>query len=157
MPVKTFLNCTMPALVNIRVGSLRGTSGLEATTSWPSRRKNSRNVRLMSLALAIVLNRCRAPGYLPRCINAADPVAKSAVLQCTSGGVHAMLSPRAMSNEPTRPEGLRATIELPGGESIAVSLPAGEVPAYAVLPALRVLVNAMMQRVKDASAARGET
>jgi penicillin-binding protein 1A len=34
-PVKTFLNCTMPALVNIRVGSLRGTSGLEATTSWP--------------------------------------------------------------------------------------------------------------------------
>ncbi len=26
-PVKTFLNCTMPALVNINVGSLRGTSG----------------------------------------------------------------------------------------------------------------------------------
>jgi hypothetical protein len=34
-PVKTFLNCTMPALVNISVGSLRGTSGLEATTSCP--------------------------------------------------------------------------------------------------------------------------
>ena len=34
-PVKTFLNCTIPALVNSRVGSLRGTSGLDATTSWP--------------------------------------------------------------------------------------------------------------------------
>jgi len=33
--VKTFLNCTMPALVNISVGSLRGTSGLEATGWWP--------------------------------------------------------------------------------------------------------------------------
>ena len=30
-PVKTFLNCTMPALVNISVGSLRGTSGLDST------------------------------------------------------------------------------------------------------------------------------
>jgi Fe-S-cluster containining protein len=68
-----------------------------------------------------------------------------------------MLPTRAMSNDPTRPEGPRAIIELPGGESVAVSLPAGEVPAYAVLPALRVLVNAMMQRVKDVSAARGET
>ena len=28
--MKTFLNCTMPALVNISVGSLRGTSGEEA-------------------------------------------------------------------------------------------------------------------------------
>ena len=34
-PVKTFLNCTMPALVNISVGSLRGTSGADGTTSWP--------------------------------------------------------------------------------------------------------------------------
>ena len=31
-PVKTFLNCTMPALVNIKVGSLRGTSGDDGTT-----------------------------------------------------------------------------------------------------------------------------
>ena len=34
-PVKTFLNCTMPALVNISVGSLRGTSELEGTISCP--------------------------------------------------------------------------------------------------------------------------
>jgi hypothetical protein len=34
-PVKTFLNCTMPALVNISVGSLRGTSGEDGTTVWP--------------------------------------------------------------------------------------------------------------------------
>ena len=31
-PVKTFLNGTMPELVNIRVGSWRGTSGLEGST-----------------------------------------------------------------------------------------------------------------------------
>jgi hypothetical protein len=30
-PVKTFLNWTMPAFVNIRVGSFRGTSGLDST------------------------------------------------------------------------------------------------------------------------------
>jgi hypothetical protein len=35
LPVKTFLNCTMPALVNISVGSLRGTSGDDGTISWP--------------------------------------------------------------------------------------------------------------------------
>jgi len=39
LPVKTFLNCTMPALVNSSVGSLRGTSGEELTTSWPLRSK----------------------------------------------------------------------------------------------------------------------
>jgi len=31
--VKTFLNCTMPELVNIRVGSLRGTNGEDGTTA----------------------------------------------------------------------------------------------------------------------------
>src|SRR6185503_4906543 len=43
-PVKTFLNCTMPELANMRVGSLRGTSGDEATTSCPCFRKKSRKV-----------------------------------------------------------------------------------------------------------------
>jgi hypothetical protein len=42
-PVKTFLNCTMPALVNISVGSLRGTSGEERTTVWPLPSKKVRN------------------------------------------------------------------------------------------------------------------
>ena len=41
-PVKTFLNCTMPALVNISVGSLRGTSGDDGTTSWPVLAEDSR-------------------------------------------------------------------------------------------------------------------
>jgi hypothetical protein len=38
-PVKTFLNCTMPALTNISVGSLCGTSGAEGTRAcpWPSK------------------------------------------------------------------------------------------------------------------------
>lgn len=68
-----------------------------------------------------------------------------------------MLAARAMSNEPNPAEGPPAIIELPGGDSITVPLPAGEVPAYAVLPALRALVDAMMQRVKNDSAQRGET
>ena len=38
-PVKTFLNWTMPALVNSNVGSLRGTSGELGTTSCPLRAK----------------------------------------------------------------------------------------------------------------------
>ena len=49
MPVKTFLNWTMPALVNINVGSLRGTSGEEATISWPFFLKKSRKADLISL------------------------------------------------------------------------------------------------------------
>src|SRR5215212_6368160 len=49
MPVKTFLNCTMPALVNIKVGSLRGTSGDDGTISWPFSAKKSRNFDLISL------------------------------------------------------------------------------------------------------------
>ena len=34
--MKTFLNCTMPALVNINVGSLRGTSDDDASFWWPA-------------------------------------------------------------------------------------------------------------------------
>jgi len=49
MPVKTFLNCTMPALVNIKVGSLRGTSGDDGTASWPFRTKYPRKLDLISL------------------------------------------------------------------------------------------------------------
>ncbi len=43
----------MPLLVNSSVGSLRGTSGEEGTTSWPSRAKKSRKVARMSLLLAM--------------------------------------------------------------------------------------------------------
>jgi Fe-S-cluster containining protein len=68
-----------------------------------------------------------------------------------------MLGARAMSNEPIPADGPPAIIELPGGESITIPLPSGEVPAYQVLPALRALVDAMMRRVKDESLARGET
>src|SRR3981189_2776138 len=39
----------MPALVNIRVGSLRGTSGDDGTMAWPLSAKNFRNVDLISL------------------------------------------------------------------------------------------------------------
>src|SRR5579872_6040120 len=39
----------MPALVNIKVGSLRGTNGDEATMSWPLSAKNLRKVDLISL------------------------------------------------------------------------------------------------------------
>src|SRR6478672_4243876 len=42
----------MPALVNISVGSWRGTSGLEGMTSWLSLAKNSRKLALIALVLA---------------------------------------------------------------------------------------------------------
>ena len=41
--MKRFLNCTMPALVKSKVGSLRGTSGEDGTTVWPRSAKKSRN------------------------------------------------------------------------------------------------------------------
>ena len=39
----------MPALVNIKVGSLRGTSGEDGTISWPFSAKKFRKVDLISL------------------------------------------------------------------------------------------------------------
>ena len=45
MPVKTFLNCTIPALVNMSVGSLRGTSELDGTTLCPFLEKKLEEVR----------------------------------------------------------------------------------------------------------------
>ena len=44
----------LPAVVNINVGSLRGTNGLDGRTAWPFLRKYSRNVRRMSLTLAMM-------------------------------------------------------------------------------------------------------
>src|SRR5574340_380345 len=49
----------MPALVNSRVGSLPGTSGLEGTTVWPLEAKKSRKLWRMAL-LSMVLVWCRA-------------------------------------------------------------------------------------------------
>src|SRR5271166_5180888 len=54
MPVKTFLNWTMPAFVNISVGSFRGTSGLDGTCSCPFLRKKSMKVPRISLRLVIM-------------------------------------------------------------------------------------------------------
>lgn len=45
----------MPAFVNSKVGSLRGTNGLEETTSWPCLAKKSKNAVRMSLTVCIVL------------------------------------------------------------------------------------------------------
>jgi len=42
----------MPLLVNISVGSLPGTSGLDATTVWPLEAKKSRKVLRMSATVA---------------------------------------------------------------------------------------------------------
>ncbi len=43
----------MPALVNINVGSLRGTSGEDGTTSWPFLAKKSRKVDLTWLTVVM--------------------------------------------------------------------------------------------------------
>lgn len=62
-----------------------------------------------------------------------------------------------MSDEPAAAEDPSVVFKLPGGRSITVPLPSGAVPAFAVLPAIRVFVNAIMQRVEDEAGARGET
>jgi hypothetical protein len=59
MPVKTFLNCTMPALVNMSVGSLRGTSELDGTTLCPFLAKNWRKFDRMSLTPLMHQNRLK--------------------------------------------------------------------------------------------------
>jgi hypothetical protein len=48
-PRNTFLNGTIPALVNSRVGSFFGTSESLATTVWPRSAKKSRNRLRISL------------------------------------------------------------------------------------------------------------
>jgi len=45
----------MPALVNIKVGSLRGTSGEDGTISWPFWAKKFRKLDLMSLTLLMFI------------------------------------------------------------------------------------------------------
>src|SRR5271169_978418 len=52
----------MPALVNIKVGSLRGTSGDDGTISWPLSAKNLRNVDLISLTPLILVQSQQCPG-----------------------------------------------------------------------------------------------
>ena len=43
----------MPELVNISVGSLPGTKGLEATTVWPLAAKKSKKVLRMSATVKV--------------------------------------------------------------------------------------------------------
>jgi hypothetical protein len=48
LPRKKSLNCAMPELVNIRVGSFLTTKGAEGTMWWPLDWKKSRNFRRIS-------------------------------------------------------------------------------------------------------------
>src|SRR6267154_326190 len=52
----------MPALVNIKVGSLRGTSGDDGTISWPFSAKKSRNFDLISLTPLMFIQSEKWPG-----------------------------------------------------------------------------------------------
>src|SRR5262249_830690 len=63
-PVNTSLNWTMPAFVNSSVGSLAGTSELDATISWPLLRKNSRNA--LRTSAAFIADKLADLGLLPR-------------------------------------------------------------------------------------------
>src|ERR1700693_3905972 len=57
----------MPALVNISVGSLRGTSGDDGTISWPLSAKNLRNVDLISLTPLMLVQSQYRPGSARNC------------------------------------------------------------------------------------------
>src|SRR6478752_4403622 len=63
----------MPALVNINVGSLRGTSGLDATTSWPFLRKYLRKALRISLTPVISCSARRSLGPLVKSAHSAGP------------------------------------------------------------------------------------
>jgi hypothetical protein len=52
----------MPALVNIKVGSLRGTSGDDGTISWPFSAKKSKNFDLISLTPLMFIQSEIEPG-----------------------------------------------------------------------------------------------
>ncbi len=52
-PVKMFLNGTMPALTNSKLGSLCGTSGAEGITAWSLPPKKLRNWLRTSLRLGM--------------------------------------------------------------------------------------------------------
>src|SRR5690349_15967015 len=97
----------MPAEVNISVGSLRGTSGLEATTSCSLRRKYSRKLVRISFAEVMTRKPLRAevgrerskrptnPGkrFYPQALDVSSTEA-SRPLTSTSRGLH----PRAASD-----------------------------------------------------------
>jgi hypothetical protein len=57
----------MPELVNISVGSLPGTSGLEATTVWPLEAKKSRKILRMSATVNVGVLDMNSPGCLRPC------------------------------------------------------------------------------------------
>src|ERR1044071_7855005 len=54
-PRKTFLNWTIPALVNNSVGSFSGTRDELFTTVWPCLAKNSKNDLRISFPVSIVI------------------------------------------------------------------------------------------------------
>src|SRR5262245_9965064 len=87
----------MPALVNIKVGSLRGTSELDGTTVCPLRAKKSKNVRRISLALAIT-----APTRRARLFDAAPRPKSSQVPRPACTPPRAPLSSRAHRPTPDR-------------------------------------------------------
>src|SRR5689334_4363941 len=73
LPVKTSLNGTMPALVNMSVGSFWGMSGAEGQTSWPFPLKKSRNDARTSEAVFEAEPNMFGLRYLPLRLEAIDP------------------------------------------------------------------------------------
>jgi hypothetical protein len=53
-PMNTLLNCTIPALVNRRVGSSSGTNELLGRCRWPWRSKYRMKLERMSLAFICI-------------------------------------------------------------------------------------------------------
>src|ERR1700737_4987946 len=77
----------MPALVNISVGSLRGTSGDDGTISWPLSAKNFRNVDLISLTPLMLVQSRKARDLLQICYLSA-----ATLLDKGDGGVQKVCS-----------------------------------------------------------------
>ena len=99
------MNCTMPALVNSSVGSLPGTRGELATTSWPCPWKNSRNAWRSSLLVMRFIRDCGAC----RWISIARSVAITLVSQRLNGYLYLLRSkPRYCRNRICRAFSLKS-------------------------------------------------
>src|SRR5688500_8436308 len=73
----------MPALTNIKVGSLCGTSGADGTRAWPAFSKKSRKPRRMSLVDVIADDVCEGvrPGKR-RWVQAGAPSGRFSAPKC---------------------------------------------------------------------------
>ncbi len=106
------MNCTMPELVNIRVGSLPGTSGADGTTVWPRSRKNSRKRARMSAVFIDGEARSNKPPIVPQAPPDHSPRSQRADMQVGVSAAKPMPRARNSCNAKRDDRGLPASLAI---------------------------------------------